>query len=91
MTNVIDGTAFRPQPIHVLIGQEDIAIESLDGAIGFIRSLRHDRLGRFAEMLLTQMEAARLPHQQNEAWTAFTTWTDACHLRNDDRHWSRAA
>ncbi len=61
MTNVIDGTTFRPQPIRVLIGQEDIAIDSLDGAIRFIRSLRHDRLGRFAEMLLTQMEAARLP------------------------------
>lgn len=91
MTNLTDRATFRPQPIHVRVGYEDIEIASLDGAIDFIRSLRHDRLGRFAEMLLTQMESARLPEQQTKAWVAFETWTDACHLRNDERHWSHAA
>jgi hypothetical protein len=90
MTNAIDRAAFLPQPIHVRVGREDLEINSLDSAIHFIRSLRHDHLGRYAEMLLTQMEAARQPQQQNDAWVAFATWTDACHLRADGR-WDQAA
>ncbi|WP_421697765.1 hypothetical protein [Ancylobacter sp.] len=91
MTNIVEGPAFRPDPLHLLIGQEDLTVASLDEAIGFIRSLRHDRLGRFAEMLLTQLESARLPQQKSDAWVAFATWTQACQLRNDAHHWSRAA
>lgn len=91
MTNAIERAAFQPQPIHVRVGREDLEIESLDSAIHFIRSLRHDHLGRYAEMLLTQMESARQPQQQHDAWVAFSTWTDACHLRYDSGHWSRAA
>lgn len=91
MTNIVEGPAFRPEPLHLLIGQEDLTVASLDEAIGFIRSLRHDRLGRFAEMLVTQLEAARQPQQKSDAWVAFATWTQACQLRNDAHHWSRAA
>ncbi|MCK0208542.1 hypothetical protein MWN33_10915 [Starkeya koreensis] len=91
MMNTTGSRELRRQPIHVRIGQEDIEIASLDGAIDLIRSLRHDRLGHFAEMLLAQMESARLPEQREKAWVAFETWADACQLRNDERHWSHAA
>lgn len=91
MTNTTGSTELRHPPIHVRIGYEDIEIASLDGAIDLIRSLRHDHLGHYAEMLLTQMESACLPEQRVKAWVAFETWADACHLRNDERHWSRAA
>ncbi len=75
-----DHDEFRPQPVHIRIGHEDIDVRSLNCAIELIRSLRHDRLGNYAEMLLAQMEAARLPQQQAEAWTAFRTWSIACGL-----------
>lgn len=71
---------FVPHPVLLHIGQESIEVRSLACAIDLIRSLRHDRLGRFAEMLLTQLEQARQPAQQAEAWTAFRTWATACGL-----------
>ncbi|MCJ8141675.1 hypothetical protein MKI84_01965 [Ancylobacter sp. A5.8] len=82
---------FQPTPIHLTIGHEHIDIESLDEAIDFLRSLRHDRLGGFAEMLLLQMEAAKAPHQKSEAWTAFRTWSTACGLHGGKGPLSRAA
>ncbi|MBB3773034.1 hypothetical protein FHS55_003659 [Angulomicrobium tetraedrale] len=72
---------FQPVPLIVRIGSEEIEVASLDCAINLIRSLRHDRLGRFAEMLLTQMEAAKAPQQRRDAWIAFETWSLACGLQ----------
>ena len=80
-----DRAEFHPEPVRVRVGQEDIDIKSLNCAIHLIRSLRHDRLGHFAEMLLAQMEAARKPSQQAEAWKAFETWSSACGLKNNMR------
>lgn len=74
---------FSPQPIQIRVGNEDIEVRSLNCAIDLIRSLRHDRLGKYAEMLLVQLEAARQPDQQAEAWTAFRTWSTACGLDAD--------
>lgn len=74
---------FRPQPLQIRVGNEDIEVRSLNCAIDLIRSLRHDRLGKYAEMLLLQLEAARQPDQQAEAWTAFRTWSTACGLDAD--------
>ncbi|MFT0859087.1 hypothetical protein [Ancylobacter sp. G4_0304] len=82
---------FHPTPIHLTLGHEQIDIESLDEAIHFLRSLRHDRLGGFAEMLLLQMEAARAPQQKAEAWTAFRTWSTACGLHGGEGPLPRAA
>lgn len=82
---------FQPEPIHLRLGQEHVEIESLDSAIHFLRSLRHDRLGSFAEMLLLQMEAAHMPHQKSDAWTAFHTWSDACGLHKRAGNLSEAA
>lgn len=84
-------TEFQPQPIHLRVGHEHVEIESLDSAIHFLRSLRHDRLGSFAEMLLLQMEAAHMPQQQSDAWTAFHTWSDACGLHKQVDNLSEAA
>ncbi|MCK0197681.1 hypothetical protein MWN34_12230 [Ancylobacter sp. 6x-1] len=78
--------AFTPDPVVVRIGHEDIDVRGLSCAIDLIRSLRHDRLGNFAELLLAQMEAAREPAQQAEAWRAFRTWSTACGLDPDTRH-----
>lgn len=80
---------FRPETLLVRVGHEELEVRSLECAIDLIRSLRHDRLGRFAEMLLTQMEAARTPRQQQDAWIAFETWSKACGLQphhGDIRH-----
>lgn len=76
----IERPDFTPEPILLRIGQETIEVRSLAGAIDLIRSLRHDRLGNFAEMLLAQLESARQPAQKAEAWTAFRTWSTACGL-----------
>jgi len=78
-------------PLLLRIGQEEIEVTSLDCAIHLIRSLRHDRLGRYAEMLLTQMETARLPQQKADAWVAFETWSRACGLQPHHRGWRDAA
>lgn len=72
---------FKPVPLIVRVGSEEIEISSLDGAVNLIRSLRHDRLGRFAEMLLAQMESARSTQQNRDAWVAFETWSLACGLQ----------
>ncbi len=82
---------FHPSPLHLRVGSEEIEIVSLDSAIDLIRSLRHDRLGRYAEMLLTQMESARAPHQQADAWVAFQTWATACGLHPDGTPFRKAA
>jgi len=82
---------FRPSPLLLQVGSEEIPVKSLECAIGLIRSLRHDRLGRYAEMLLAQMEAARDDHQQREAWIAFETWSLACGLQPHHPDWRRAA
>jgi hypothetical protein len=74
---------FRPQTVWIRVGNEDIEVRSLNCAIDLIRSLRHDRLGNYAEMLLVQLESARQPQQQAEAWTAFRTWSTACGLDAD--------
>ncbi|MBS7539830.1 hypothetical protein [Ancylobacter lacus] len=74
----------------VRIGHEDIEIRSIGCAIALIRSLRHDHLGNYAEMLLAQLEAADTPAQQAEAWRAFETWSMACGLLPDS-HARRAA
>lgn len=74
---------FKPQPVQIRVGNEDIEVRSLSCAIDLIRSLRHDRLGNYAEMLLVQLEAARQPEQQAKAWTAFRTWSTACGLDAD--------
>jgi hypothetical protein len=79
---------FRPHPVQIRVGSEDIEVRSLNCAIDLIRSLRHDRLGNYAEMLLVQLEAAREPEQQAKAWTAFRTWSTACGL---DAEIARAA
>lgn len=71
---------FHPQPVRIRVGNEIIEVRTLNCAIDLIRSLRHDRLGNYAEMLLLQLEAARRPEQQVEAWTAFRTWSTACGL-----------
>ncbi|PZQ83729.1 MAG: hypothetical protein DI549_07690 [Ancylobacter novellus] len=84
-------TLFRPSPLILRVGNEDIPVGTLEGAIGLIRSLRHDRLGRFAEMLLAQMEAARDEHQQHDAWVAFETWSAACGLQPHHHGWRDAA
>lgn len=76
----VPDSEFRPDPILVQVGQETIEIQSLASAVHFLRSLRHDHLGRYAEMLLTQLEQARDPAQQARAWTAFRSWTMACGL-----------
>lgn len=82
---------FQPTPLLVRVGHEELEIRSLQGAIHFIRSLRHDRLGRFAEMLLAQMESAELPRQQQDAWIAFETWSAACGLQPHHAALRRAA
>ncbi|MBS9476413.1 hypothetical protein [Ancylobacter radicis] len=82
---------FHPSPLLVRVGQEELEIRSLECAIHLIRSLRHDRLGRFAEMLLTQMEAAELPRQKQDAWIAFETWSAACGLQPHPSDWRHAA
>jgi len=84
-------TAFRPAPLLLQIGSEEIPVDSLECAIGLIRSLRHDRLGRFAEMLLVQMEAAHDDRQQHDAWVAFDTWSLACGLQPHQPDWRHAA
>lgn len=84
-------TAFRPTPLVLRVGNEEIPVATLDCAIRLIRSLRHDRLGRFAEMLLAQMEAARDDHQQRDAWVAFETWSVACGLQPHHPGWRHAA
>ncbi len=86
-----DLSHFQPSPLRVRVGNEEIEIASLQGAIQFIRSLRHDRLGRFAEMLLTQMESASTPGQQRDAWVAFRTWSGACGLQPPQGNYRRAA
>ncbi len=73
---------YRPALV-VRIGHEDIEIRSIGCAVDFIRSLRHDHLGNYAEMLLAQLEAANTPVQQAEAWRAFETWSMACGLHAD--------
>ncbi|QIB35819.1 hypothetical protein [Ancylobacter pratisalsi] len=78
-------------PLVLRIGSEDIEITSLDGAVDLIRSLRHDHLGRYAEMLLTQMESARTTPQKAEAWVAFKTWSAACGLQPHNPGWRHAA
>ncbi|MDR6955592.1 hypothetical protein J2X65_004974 [Ancylobacter sp. 3268] len=82
---------FRPDPIHVHVGRETIEVHSLACAIDLLRSLRHDRLGRYAEMLLTQLEQAREPSQQAHAWAAFRSWAMACGLHAGDEGHSHAA
>lgn len=82
---------FTPTPLLVRVGDEELEIRSLQGAIHLIRSLRHDRLGRFAEMLLTQMESAEHPRQQQDAWVAFETWSSACGLHPHRSDLRRAA
>ncbi|MCB4771872.1 hypothetical protein LGR54_24995 [Ancylobacter sp. Lp-2] len=82
---------FRPDPIHVHVGRETIEVRSLDCAVQLLRSLRHDRLGRYAEMLLTQLEQAREPAQQAHAWAAFRSWATACGLHGDDEGRPHAA
>ncbi|GAB4065471.1 hypothetical protein KHC28_03055 [Ancylobacter sonchi] len=82
---------FRPEPIHVHIGRETIEVRSLDCAVNLLRSLRHDRLGNYAEMLLTQLEQARGPVQQAHAWTAFRSWAMACGLHASDEGRPHAA
>ena len=82
---------FHPTPLRLRVGSEEIEIASLDCAINLIRSLRHDRLGRFAEMLLTQMESARAPNQQADAWVAFQTWATACGLHPEGALFRKAA
>ncbi|HSI41416.1 MAG TPA: hypothetical protein VLA00_12805 [Xanthobacteraceae bacterium] len=84
-------TEFCPLPIRIRIGHEDIVVRSLDCAIGLIQSLRHDRLGSHAEMLLAQLNAARTDTQQVEAWVAFRTWVTACGLVSGAQHFSQAA
>ncbi|MCS0503748.1 hypothetical protein [Ancylobacter mangrovi] len=81
----------RIRALTVHVGSEVLEISSLDGAIALIRSLRHDRLGHFAEMLLAQMESARTPEQKTEAWVAFETWSVACGLLPDHPSWRSAA
>jgi len=87
----IERADFHPTPLHLRVGSEEIEIATLNGAINLIRSLRHDRLGRFAEMLLTQMESAKTPNQQADAWVAFQTWAAACGLHPDGAHFRKAA
>ncbi|MBS7542856.1 hypothetical protein [Ancylobacter oerskovii] len=82
---------FRPDPIHVQIGRETIEIRSVACAVDLLRSLRHDRLGRYAEMLLTQLEQAREPAQQAHAWAAFRSWSMACGLHGGEQGRSHAA
>lgn len=82
---------FQPEPIYLRLGHEKVEIKTLDSAIHFLRSLRHDRLGSFAEMLLLQMEAARMPHQKADAWIAFQTWSSACGLHRRADHLPEAA
>ncbi len=60
-------TDFRPQPVQIRVGSEDIEVRSLNCAIDLICSLRHDRLGNYAEMLLVQLEAAREPRTAGES------------------------
>lgn len=84
-------TDFRPEVLLVRVGHEELEVRSLDCAIDLIRSLRHDRLGRFAEMLLTQMETAHTPRQQKDAWIAFETWSKACGLQPHHQHIRHAA
>lgn len=79
------------RPLQLRIGSEEIEVASLDSAIGLIRSLRHDRLGHYAEMLLSQMDCARTPQQKHDAWVAFETWSAACGLQTQDRDWRHAA
>jgi len=79
------------QPLLLRIGDEEIEVASLDAAIALIRSLRHDHLGHFAEMLLAQMESATLPHQKTGAWVAFETWSAACGLQPHHPGWRNAA
>ena len=82
---------FHPTPLRLRVGNEEIEIASLDCAISLIRSLRHDRLGRFAEMLLTQMESAKAPNQLADAWVAFQTWAIACGLHLEGVLFRKAA
>ncbi len=67
-------------PLKICVDGSCIVLRSLDDAIGFVRS---HPVGEHAEMLLDQMEAARLPELQRRAWVAFETFADAMRLSPD--------
>lgn len=91
MTDLSPHSEFRPEPILVHVGREVIEVRSIDCAVHLLRSLRHDRLGRYAEMLLTQLEQAKDPAQQVHAWTAFRSWAMACGLHGGEEDRPHAA
>lgn len=65
------------RPLKICVDGSCIVLRSLDDAIGFVRA---HPMGEHAEMLLDQMEAARLPDLQRRAWVAFETFADAMKL-----------
>ena len=67
-------------PLKICIEGSCVILRSLDDAIGFVRS---HPVGEHAEMLVDQMEAARLPELQRRAWVAFETFADAMRLSPD--------
>jgi len=66
-----------PRPLKIRMDGSSIVLRSLDDAIGFVRC---HPVREHAEMLLDQMESARMPHLQHRAWVAFETFADAMKL-----------
>lgn len=82
---------FHPLPITVRIAHEFIEVRTPACAAQLLRSLRHDRLGRYAEMLLKQLEVARTIEEKSRAWSAFAAWAMACGLHSDSESHPTAA